>query len=261
METLYNLYKTKERIDIIYTLKCTIQCEHCMLSCSPMRNEKIGLSFAKDILKTVKRFGCKSVLFSGGEVFIFKDELFELAQLCSSLGMAIEIETNGFFGKELNIIRAYLDPIFSLSNNKVLYISLDYYHLKYIKLENILNIAQYCKEHHVPCEVNIAPYTLEFDNKLKQILNKRKILWISEPLINVGQAKYLKNIPRIAIPSFKQSDDYAFTIMPDGKCYTRCDLATESISYSSTYGYLGQSSNIKEFKKIYISFLKNYAYE
>lgn len=231
-----------------------------MLSCSPEKKEKIPISFAMGILEIIKKHGCKSVLFSGGEVFCYYDELISLAKRCSELGIDLELETNGFWGKSEKTVNDILSPIFSLPNRKIIYLSLDYYHLEYMELTNILRIASYCKQHGVPCEVNITPYTAEFDQKLIAILEKNEVFWISEKLIDVGRAKTISIPDKISILPFDQTDDYAFTIMPDGNCFARCDISYEFESYKEEYGFLGNAYDLNEFERIYSKFRNEFNY-
>ena len=260
METIYNVYGVKERLDFIYTLTCNFECGHCMLECSPSRREKFNPSFAKNIISEGAARGCKSILLSGGEVFCYYSEILDIIDHIFNLGMALELETNGFWGKDMDSVKRYLDPITSKSSNIIIYLSLDYYHSKFLSEDNVLNIAQYCKLKNIPCEVNISPFSAEIDQYYIDLLNRYNIEWVTEDLQNVGRAKKLDNRLKKELHQFHDSDDYAFTIMPDGKCYARCDISTESVDNRITYGFLGECKNIQEFISIYDKFLSEWKY-
>lgn len=260
MDTVYNLYGEKERIDFIYTLTCNFECAHCMLECSPKRHEKFDPGFAKKIISEVAARGCKSILLSGGEVFCYYEEILDIIKYIFNLGLSLELETNGFWGKDEAGVKKYLDPITMLSSNLIIYLSLDYFHSKYISEKNILNIAQYCKQKNIPCEVNISPYSTEVDRYYIKLMNDNNIDWVTEDLQNVGRAKDLNDCSKKEMHSLRESDDYAFTIMPDGKCYARCDVSTESVDNQKIYGFLGSCTNIEEFARIYDEFLTNWYY-
>lgn len=83
-------------VGLLYTYKCTGTCEICGLKCGPNRNEKMDLEVAKKVIRDSAYNGIKLIGITGGEPFIYYEEILELCKLAFSLGMQTTFTTNAF---------------------------------------------------------------------------------------------------------------------------------------------------------------------
>ena len=49
----YNEYSYEEKMYLIYSLKCPLQCEHCLTNSAPYRKEKMEINEAIEIIKQI----------------------------------------------------------------------------------------------------------------------------------------------------------------------------------------------------------------
>ena len=209
-----------------YTLKCTASCEHCCFSCSPDREEKMDFDIAMAVIRAAKGKFLSTVFFSGGEVFLYYDELLELMREAKK-DFAIIVATNGFWGADAyakNMLR-------QLKNTGLtrLIISYDEFHAKFTPAQSIINIIKICKEMRITVEIQGMAYRSAW--RLSQtadlLLNDITEVPIMEAaLLPVGAAA--DNIPENKL--LYEFDDVsercmgsnAITIFPNGDIYTCC---------------------------------------
>lgn len=78
------------------TYRCNERCVHCYVddAAARHRSEELTLEEYRVLLNDLRSMGCVSLLLTGGEVFV-KDCFLPVAAHASSLGMAVDIFTNG----------------------------------------------------------------------------------------------------------------------------------------------------------------------
>ncbi len=90
--------KASERRPIVVwniTRACNLKCIHCYNDSGAGKPaDEVSTSKAKEILDDLARFGCPSVLFSGGEP-LMREDLFELIEYAGNKGLRTVISTNG----------------------------------------------------------------------------------------------------------------------------------------------------------------------
>lgn len=77
------------------TRRCNLNCQHCYSS-SANRDYpgELNTEEGKKLIRDLAKFGCPVILFSGGEPLL-RDDLMELVQLATDLGIRAVISTNG----------------------------------------------------------------------------------------------------------------------------------------------------------------------
>lgn len=87
------------------TEQCNFSCAHCYRDAS-LNKPKNELSTKEclDILKEVRRLGCTTVTFTGGEALLKKD-IFEIMKYSKDLGMATQVLSNGSLLNNREIIQ------------------------------------------------------------------------------------------------------------------------------------------------------------
>ena len=109
MQTYKNLFLLKRKkipgqLVIQLTDKCNARCPQCGMRCTEkFRRTKLSLDDVRRILDAAAQNGVKAVSFTGGEPFLFLDELCQLMKYAGQLGIEyIRTGTNGFFLRNTN---------------------------------------------------------------------------------------------------------------------------------------------------------------
>lgn len=240
---IYQLYETVglndsfrywhfKGIVIEFTYKCNFLCDHCYVSSSPKRNDKLELSKVKQILEESLSlsFIDKKIHIAGGEPTLFWDELTELIKFSKSLGYFVSLVTNGNWALNENKVK-------EMKELKVdeIELSLTPYHLKFWSKENILKILHNFRKYNVNFFIRYLTsksYTIYDLYKLlgNELLG---VTIISSPVLRLGRA--LSNINReefygeYNLPSGACFDSLNLTITPNG-VYPCCN-GTEITKY------------------------------
>ena len=88
-------YPYRETNCMVYlTNECNMRCAHCFLSAGLAKKDELSTIEIKDFIKNIHANGIQSVTFSGGEIAL-RDDLIEIIQCASQLGLSIHLLTNG----------------------------------------------------------------------------------------------------------------------------------------------------------------------
>ncbi len=136
---------------IITNYNCTAACRHCMFASSPDRpHEYITAETSAKLASLLKEAGTREVHIGGGEPFMNFPALCTLIEELNKNKISISyIETNGFWGKDENLIKERLLKLRSLGVGAVM-VSLDPFHMEFVPLDNVLRLLK-------------ALYKMEFD--------------------------------------------------------------------------------------------------
>ncbi len=152
---------------LLYTYQCTSKCDICTFSCSPERNEKMNKDFAQNIITQAKDNHIFLVGFAGGEPFLFKDEILEMAQYVKKLGMQSTVTSNCFWAtsyeEALVVVKEMQDV--GISHLKI---SADDFHSVYVPYDNIKNVLMASKNLHF--KVAIGCTSLKDSGRVSEML-------------------------------------------------------------------------------------------
>lgn len=81
-------------MQIYLTNECNMRCPHCYMFAGLKKSHELSTNEILDIIKTFKRHGGNTIVFSGGEIALRKD-LYEILEYSHNLGISNEILTNG----------------------------------------------------------------------------------------------------------------------------------------------------------------------
>lgn len=208
----------------IYTYQCTSKCDICTFSCSPERQEKIDKNVAKEIISQAPENNIYLIGFAGGEPLLFKDEIMELAEYCSDLGLVSTITSNCFWGTSYEEALKVIGEMKKCGVNH-LKISSDEFHSAYIPYDNIKNVLMAAKK--LDLKVVIGCTSLKNSRRARGMLENIEdyslgINIMEQTCYPLGRAtekfspdQYLYDL------SFKDvcRDQGFITIAPDGKAY------------------------------------------
>jgi len=152
-------------LTFLYTNTCNARCSHCCLSCGPDKNDKLSPEFLKENLSYLPGLNISKFCITGGEPFIFLEEIEEILSFAGSLGLKSYIGTNGFWGvsysKSYNVLRKLY-----LSGLKVLLLSTDKYHQEFVSVDKIYNIARAAEDIGIVVKITVNMTGKETENLL-----------------------------------------------------------------------------------------------
>ena len=85
-------------IHILLTLKCTNECDHCFLHCSPGREATFTIAQLQTLIRQIEELGTVNIVyFEGGEPFLFYPLLLEGLRMVRAVGLDVGIVTNAYW--------------------------------------------------------------------------------------------------------------------------------------------------------------------
>lgn len=191
-------------LGIIYTRKCNSKCKICGMSSSPHIDSKLDVDEAKEYIDISSEVFMKKkpiIAISGGEPFLFLDEIKKIIRYCNkNKSRRISITSNGFWARDyeetLNIMNE-LDKI-GLDH---LRISSDIYHNEYVPYNNIKNIMDASKS--VFFRVNITNTVIGNDYSISEIVEN-----LQESLFGIDIVQSPGHPIGRALNYFNESDFY-----------------------------------------------------
>ncbi|HBC91454.1 MAG TPA: hypothetical protein DCZ10_00730 [Pelotomaculum sp.] len=240
---------------IFLSWKCNFTCLHCGFSCGPCRNEKMSPEKAMEYITEASRDqNLKMVAYSGGEPFLFYDEVVELMSYSFRKKLKAGIVTNCFWADSYDTAYHRLYKLKKLGLEEII-TSVDEYHLHYVRAENIRNVINAAIKLQIRAGVNLlmtrkSRITKENVHEIlgipKDDLEDGNKAWLREssPVLS-GRAK--QHLPPEDLISYSEAEllnnpcYFAVrnaVVTPDGSMYACCGFggATENGPSSITYG-------------------------
>lgn len=235
--------------------KCNFTCSHCGFSCSPQRNEKMDIKSARSYIEEASTNpNLKMVAYSGGEPFLFYEELKELMSFSYNKGLRAGVVTNCFWSDSPSTAAGKLNELKELGLDEVI-TSIDDYHLEHVNINNVKNLIEAAISLRIRVGINIL-MTLdsqirkdnlhEFLNLPEHLLKNPENAWMRESSpIRVGRAK--KHFEKSRLKQYGEIDlmgnpcHYVIrntVVAPDGSTYACCGFggASEHGPSSITFG-------------------------
>lgn len=141
---------------LIYTWRCNAACASCCYSCGPKRTEKLSLKKAVSLIEEAEHIeGIKHLSISGGEPFLYLNEIKILLKEWKKTGCTSNCVTNAFWA---STYQKAVDILKDLKNNGLTTLSLscDIYHKKFIPVERITNALNAAKSLEINTEVSCS---------------------------------------------------------------------------------------------------------
>ena len=133
-------------LGIMYSHTCNIECRHCGILSSPKNQNRMSLDFAERCIREAAALAplISTIVFTGGEPFLFLVELESMLSLCTELGLSTRVVTNGFWARNASQGKAILHRL-RLAGLDTINFSGDKYHLEFMDafiLRNAIEAAQ-----------------------------------------------------------------------------------------------------------------------
>lgn len=189
----HELYHTPERDVLVlnYTLACPLSCDFCCYGCHPKRAEKMPLEAAKDLISQASEMGnFSSVGLTGGEVFMFEDELVALSDHIKKCNLPFTVATAAHWATSPEKASALA---FKLVENglKRANISCDHSHEEFVPKEYVVNAALAFASFDIPVYVvgTFSDDSTSLRDFLPDLVDKSNIFLRTKRIAKIGRAK------------------------------------------------------------------------
>ena len=181
-----------EHVGLIITLKCPIECAHCILEAGPHRNEEIELEKAFLWISQIADYrngAIKRIILAGGEPFCNLKQLCAIIKFSNEKRLKCSVVTNAFWAKTETDAKKVL---MSLPSLDFIGISTDIYHQEFIPVLNVKNAVIAAKACGIPFEIIVCteskkdPRYLEVLKELSSITDKDDVK--TAIIFSVGRA-------------------------------------------------------------------------
>jgi hypothetical protein len=154
-------------LTVLCTYQCTAACKQCCFESSPRIKGRLPkIIIISRINEAISTFPNLSVVvFSGGEAFMLREDLFECIAHCTSKGLMTRVVSNGYWGKSADSARRIAMSL-SQSGLKELNLSTGKDHQEWVAVESVINAAKAVAQQGIYCLI-----TVESEGKDRKILN------------------------------------------------------------------------------------------
>lgn len=242
-----NIFHSSEKINLVYTFTCNIKCAHCIVEGTPDNPEKMQLPKAKEIIQIAALNGKKMIVFTGGEIFLFFEELLELIECAKDYGFYIAVETNSYWATSEKRVRDLLSVLKRNGLNEI-YTSADAFHMKYIPIENIAILKKVSQELGIVCEINFYKSDNKLlDNKILSFLGYNTDIpeYFTETLSMGGRdvSSYINNEDYMYPENLEENNSSFINFLPNGDVFYNVDTNKHNIQMKKSKLYLGNIYN------------------
>ncbi len=132
-----------DTLTIITTYQCNAACTDCCFECGPTVRGRLSLAaMRRHIDAAVAAFpGLRLVVFSGGECFLLKHDLFAAIAHARSVGLRTRCVTNGFWGKTPTQCRQTVRQLVRAGIDEI-NISTGHDHQHWVPVQRVIRAAQ-----------------------------------------------------------------------------------------------------------------------
>ena len=188
----HELYDTPEKDVLVlnYTLACPLSCDFCCYGCHPKRKEKMPLEAAKSLITEAAALpSFTSIGLTGGEVFMFEEELILLSEHIHLNGFPFTVATAAHWATSIERSRDLAKTLVS-NGLKRANISCDYAHAEFVPRENVIRAALAFAELKIP--VYIVGTFIDAKSSLElfipELLNQPYIYLRTKRIAKIGRA-------------------------------------------------------------------------
>ena len=99
-------------VHLLLTYRCTSECDHCFLYCSPRAEGTFTLAQIREVLGEAQRLGTvRSIYFEGGEPFLYHPILVEGLKLARASGFETGVVSNCYWATAVEDAEVWLEPV------------------------------------------------------------------------------------------------------------------------------------------------------
>ncbi|MCX6832555.1 MAG: hypothetical protein NT028_10590 [candidate division Zixibacteria bacterium] len=102
-------------IHFLLSYKCTSECDHCFLYCSPQAEGTFTLAKLRQVFNEIRKVKpITGVYFEGGEPFLFYPLMIEGIRIARSMGLTVGVVTNAYWATSVEDAVIWLKPLAEL---------------------------------------------------------------------------------------------------------------------------------------------------
>jgi organic radical activating enzyme len=183
-----------------YSTRCNIRCEHCVAAGDLPDKGKMDLEKAKKIIVQLAQAGVGGISFSAGEPFLYLEEITQLVNLCSQMGMYTRIVTNSYWADTQKTSESLVSKLKEKGLSQ-LRLSYSRWHQKNVSPNNILNAANSCRKIGLDYFISFVTDFSKADDPYEEFLQDHNLKYFPEPVIYAGRAASFK--PRTILTDYQ----------------------------------------------------------
>ena len=173
-----------EKIEFVVTNACTGRCKHCSQGAHETNGRHIDPQIAAEtVARLTERYKLKTVMTFGGEPLLYPDAVYAVMKEATKSGVPKrQVITNGYFSKDINVIREVAERLAESGVNDLL-VSVDAFHGEFIPVSIVEAFATEAKKTGV--KVRTQPAWLggrlarnAYNNKTEELLCRFRSLGI-----------------------------------------------------------------------------------
>lgn len=181
-----NMYQQSPNIiTILPTYRCTAACKECCFESNPNLKSRLSRTDILEIIDT----GCtsfpdlKMIVFSGGECFTLKSDLYAGIQAATLNGKMSRCVTNGYWGNTLSNARTIAEKLKDAGLSEINF-STGVDHQEHVPLSSVINAVQACAELGIwtmitiekDTETSSCRETINTNPLILELLSNRKLM-------------------------------------------------------------------------------------
>lgn len=156
-------------LGIFLTNRCNVTCGHCGTNSGPSETSHLGIDAVLEKLEGGVQAGIvKGLHINGGEPFLFRSDVGQLALAGQRLGILVGVNTNAFWAPTVAKASEVLKALPGLTQ---LMISTDSYHEEAISLEKVKNAAVAALEAGLSAQIAVCTIAGEVDDTVTRVRN------------------------------------------------------------------------------------------
>ncbi|TYL71019.1 radical SAM/SPASM domain-containing protein [Bradyrhizobium cytisi] len=233
----HELYEIPEQDVLVlnYTMACPLSCDFCCYGCHPGRKEKIPFENARSLISQASELtNFTSVGFTGGEVFTFEDELFQLSQHLRCLSLPFTIATAAHWAYSAENANRVADILVGNGLRRI-NISYDDAHAKFIPSQFICYAAEAFAKRRTPVYIigTFGNPDASLERMLPALSDRDFISLRTKRIARVGRAAKAKISYDDILPEDRNTTCYRqihhdVVVFWDGKVYPCCSTFNRS---------------------------------
>lgn len=200
-------------------------CPHCIIEASPDRKEELLINDAFDWIQQLANYRngyITALSLTGGEPFYDIGKLKRIANFAEDCGLVITAVTNAFWATTREKASKILREVPEI---KMIAISTDVYHQKFIPFERVKNAVLAATECNIPYNITVCTENKD-DREYKEILNKLQKITEKDNINTVCTFLVGRASKKLYTPTYEMSEDPPVSaciaagspiIFPDGK--------------------------------------------
>ena len=195
-------------IEFDVTYKCSAQCKHCILVCSPEKGGVMTVEDARAYLMEMKKLGLtgQDLIITGGEALLFYEQVLDIIRVAEELGMTPvrSLQSNASWCTSDELGRKRLTELHE-AGLKGIYYSMDPFHYEFVPIESVRRAVRISEEIFGPDNVSVGSRDYLYAEKIpsvEEFMEGRT----TPPAIMTGRAAWalLGNLPRIPLDQIRK---------------------------------------------------------